>query len=655
MKKKHIISAAIIGFTLVFSACTDMLELKPLDKTSAEQLLVSEDGLNTLLAALYNAIPMEDFNYRPTRGFNDRGWQGVDHIIMTSMYTDEGMKSEGGQYSPSVGPGSYSYWQYDRIREVNLFFETIETANSNGVISDAQYLRLKSEAHFVRAYIYFGKVKRFGGVPILEKPLDEIYNSGDLDALLVERSTEKETWDFVLKECDLAIENLPAELDNTYRATKWAAYTLKSRAALYAASIAKYWNKAPLVGDAVDKKLVGGMTEADANVYYSQCISASEAIINNSGKSLHAPNPSNSEEAATNYQMMFLSPPKEEVIFSKAFLDGSQVSDQGHNYDIYYSPFQVNAGFHKSGRYSITLDLVDLYEDYSDDGTGKSAGIVTRTDGREDYYTANPNNLDVTIPFVKYDDLYEPFKNKDARLLGSVIVPGADFKGTKIIMQSGLITQSGVRGVYSEATAEGLDGATYYSYGAASPADYSGFAGMGDFDNCNFSSTGFSVRKFLAENKNVSSAERSSTTPWIDMRLAEVYLNYCEAVAESGSGNATLAGELMNALRKRAAHKDNIPFTLENVLKERRIELAFEGQRYWDMVRRRDYHTYFTAGRRKALVPMQDLREAEPKYVFVRVNWYFDEIVGGRTFQPYQYYFSIPGRDKNKLIQNPGH
>lgn len=84
---------------------------------------------------------------------------------------------------------------------------------------------------------------------------------------------------------------------------------------------------------------------------------------------------------------------------------------------------------------------------------------------------------------------------------------------------------------------------------------------------------------------SLSSRDNSITTPFIDIRLAEIYLNYAEAVVESGKGDQNKAATLLNALRHRAAHKDNIPLTLENVLKERRVELAFEGKRFWDMVR----------------------------------------------------------------------
>ncbi len=663
--KKNIISILIISLALSISGCNDFLELTPLDKISSDQLLESEDGLNTLMAAMYNSIPMEDFNFRPNEGFNQRGWSGVDYMLMTSMYTDESIKSDGGQ---AIGPGGYQFfdngndtsgsnWRvsaYKRLREVNLFFDNLEIAKSNNVIDEATYNTLKSETHFIRAYIYFGLVKRYGGVPIIEKAQDGDYSAGtDNAALFVPRSTEKDTWMFVMKECDLAIANLPDSRGNTIRATKWVAYGLKSRAALHAASLAKYWNKANLTGEAVDQKLVGGMTDADADYFYGECLTASKAIIDNSGKSLYMPDPANPAEAAVNYQNLFLTA-HNEIIFSRSYLDGSVVSGQGHNFDIYFSPAQVNPGFHKFGRFAPTLDMVDLYEDYTDNGSGKSAKIVTRTDGNEDYYTANPNNLDVNIPFKKYETLYEPFKNKDARLLASIIVPGATYKGTEIIMQGGLIGKNGnLVGVYAAGNEVGHDGKTYYSYGAESA--YSGFFGMGRSDDANYSSTGFTIRKFLAENKNVSGAERASTTPWIDMRLAEFYLNYAEATVESGKGDQTLAAQYINALRKRAAHTDEIPLTLENVLKERRVELAFEGSRYWDMVRRRDYHTFFTGGKRHALVPMMDLREQQPKYIFVRVNLYYDEQAGGRTFNPINYYFSIPGVNTNKLVQNPGH
>ena len=656
--KLRIVSALIIFFTLGTS-CNDFLDITPLDRVSPELLLDNDKGIKMLLADLYNAIPMEDFCYHPSRGFNVHGYwtSGYGLNTMLSNLTDESLKTEGS----SMGPVSFSSQfsdAYNRNRDVTLFLQSIETVRERGIIDENMYKRLFREAHFCRAYIYFGLVKRWGGIPIIEELLDDRYVPGSANEYMyIPRSSENDSWRFILRECDLAIADLPNEVSNEdgrYRASKWAAYALKSRVALHAASIAKYWDRAPLTGEAVTQKLVGGMSSADADFFYSECISASRAIIENAGKSLYMPEPKTPEEAAVNYQYLFLTEPQNEVIFSRAYLDGTKVDYQGHDYDIIFCPSQGNLGHHQYGRFSVTLDIVDSYEDYTDDGTGKSAPIITRTDGVENYYTPFADRVDVNIPFKKYDDMYEPFKNKDARLLGSVIVPGALYKGIKIVIQGGLIGKNGNVIAYAQAQEEGKDGNTYYTYGAQTSSGYSGFASLNS-QEANYTSTGFSIRKYLAEDKTLAGVPGSSYTSWIDMRLAEVYLNYAEAVAESGQGDQQLAAKYINDLRKRAGHTDVIPFSLENVLKERRVELAFEGFRFWDLFRRREYHTFFNSVRRRILVPMIDLREDTPKYIFVRSNQYHDEQAGGRTFNPINYYHSIPGVNDNRLIQNPGH
>ncbi len=567
--KKYMYIILTCCLLVSLSGCNKFLELKTLEKVDGNQLLGSEGGLNTLLASMYNAMPVEDFVYRPNQGFNMHSSMGVDRMIMTSFYTDESSRSDGGQ---GIGPWDFDYWPYDHIREVNKFFENIESAKTAGTINEAEYNHLKSEAHFVRAYIYYGLVKRFGGVPLIDKVLDGEYQPGTAnEALYVPRSTEKQAWEFVLRECDLAIEYLP-EKPSGYRASKWAAYGLKSRVALHAASIAKYWNRAPLAGEAVSQKLVG-MEPADAAFFYKECLSASEAIIDNSGKSLYMPDPATPEEAVKNFQDLFLTK-HDEIIFSKAYLDGMVTAYQGHSYDVYYSPSQGNPGFNKFGRFNPTLDIVDLFEDYTDDGKGKSARIVTRTDGNEEVSLADPRSEALSIPFKKYDNPYEPFKGKDARLLASIIVPGSQFKNNTIVIQGGMIKTDGTLLVYAEGSDTGKDGNDYYTFGAESSSGFSGFFGMGRSDDANYTSTGFSVRKYLAESKTLVGRENSSTTSWIDMRLAEIYLNYAEAAVESGSGDLTLAATLINDLRRRAGHTDKIPATLENILKERQVELA---------------------------------------------------------------------------------
>ena len=662
--KKNILSIFSLCALMGLSGCNAFLELEPLDKVSPDQLLETEGGVKALLANIYTMIPIEDFNYRPNAGFNQRGYDGVNETTNLAFLTDEATRSDGGV---GIGYEGFNYWPYGDIRQVNIFMQNVEKAKEAGTISVADADRMTGEAHFARAYMYYGLVKRYGGVPLIDKVQDDDYANGGPGAVAVPRSTELDTWKFVLNECTLAAATLPDATSGSdlYRVTKWAAYALKSRVALHAASVAKYWNLAPLAGEAVTQKLVGGMTSADADAFYKECIEASKFLIENSGKSLYKPAPATVKEAASNFQALFLNDQNEEIIFSKAYLNGTTNTNQGHSYAQFNILPQVNPGALKYGRFNPMLEIVDLFEDYTDDGTGKSAKIVTRTDGNEDAYIANFHNMNnasvvntlMSVPFVKYNDLYEPFANKDARLLASVVVPGSSYAGTEIIIQGGFIKDNNSYVAYSNESTQ-KNGTTYYALGAEGETMFSGFNNVNSGEDANWTATGFGVRKYMPEGESMSPDRLSSTTSYIDMRLAEVYLNYAEAVVENGSGfgDKELAENYLNALRRRAGHTDRISLTLESVLKERRVEMTFEGKRFWDMNRRREFHTEFSNNRiRKALVPMLDLRGAEPKYVFARVNYFGDETRGGRTFQNINYYRGIPNIATNGLVQNPGH
>jgi hypothetical protein len=659
--RKGLIYITVTTFLLGLGSCKDFLELEPLNKVSAENLLATPAGVKTLMATLYNRMPMEDFSFIPANGFNQHPGVGAaggqDGGWSLAAMSDEAIIWGPNNYNSSPASNIVGNWDYTGIRYINRFLEIIDDLKAKGDLADADYKQLYGEAYFLRAWTYFSMVKRYGGVPIIKvvQPLPT-----DIADVMVPRSTEKQTWDFVISDLDVAIDNLPdAKPSNgEYRVTKWVALALKSRVTLHAASVAKFWSKAPLTGDAVDAGLVGGMTTTDANAYYQLCIDASKQIIDNTTFSLYKPNPANKAEAAKNYQDMFesasLSNP--EVIYLKSYIDGNAASGQGHVTDYWFYPKQLTfQSSYMSSRWGTTLDAVDLYEDYTDNGTGASVPIRTRIDGVENYVIPNPKTMTGfnAANYVHYDNQLQPFLNKDVRLTASVLLPGSTFKGTLINMQGGMVRQNGSLVVYTDGNAPGPDGNTYYTFGSNNISGYSAFGALGTAQD-NYSSTGFALRKFLQDTKQPTSLGLyGSTQPWIEMRLAEIYLNYAEAVAESGLGDAALAATCLNAIRKRAAHTDNIPLSVANVLKERRVEMIFENCRYWDLIRRRDYHTRFNLTRRFSLIPMIDLSVNPPKYIFMRVHNYYDDRSAGLTFTERSYYLSIPDVAGNKLIQNP--
>lgn len=636
MKNINVVWTFTLAFCLCLSgaSCSDYLDLQPKDKITQETIFSEPEGVKLYMANLYYQLPIEDFNYSPTNGFYKMDDAGNGARI-SPMFTDEANHSEWGI---SIEEGAGDWWEagYKLNRDVNLMIEAVPSLD----ISEAEKRLILGEGAFIRAYLYYALVKRYGGVCLI--PEVQQYQNGDIESLKVSRSTEKESWDFILQACDEAIANLPPSWDGSERrATKWAAYALKSRVALHAASIAKYGSRAPLSGEAVSQGLVG-VDASYADAYYRQCIEASEALINSGAFSLYQPNPATPEEAAANYQAMFEDPNQAlcEAIFIKGYMRPGVGT--AHNYDIWYNPNQTANGWPHPGRLNPTLDLVDAYENY--DTPGVSSPVITTENGRSD----DTGGFSPSVNYRRFNAPEDIFKGKDARFFASIIYPNALWKGTQIIIQGGLVKPDG------SALIETFDsyqhrGITYYTYGSEASFSHSGFDTYGG----NMTRTGFLLRKFLQENTAVAPSWNQSTSDFVDMRYAEVLLNYAEAVVESGytADNAPAkAAKVMNDIRRRAGHTTDIPLTLENVLRERKVELAFENKRFWDLIRRREFHTEFENRKKLALMPLLDRRGEKPQYIFIRKSVSRDIPV---SFQSRSYYQAIPGIATTGIVQNP--
>lgn len=633
MKRKNIsikYAAWVLVVLLTFSCNDDFLNVSPTDKITGDALFASQEGIDAYLANLYRQIPIEDFN-TTTGAFNWSPGDANNAGAYPIIFSDDAIGSEH-QGITASGGSDYSFWtnRYVFNKEINLFKDVIQSLTS---VDEDVKRNLMGQAYFMRAYNYYFLAKVYGGVAIIPESQDIT----DIEGLYVQRSTEEATWDYVMAACDSAAMFLDEEPDPARRkATRTVALALKSRAALHAASVAKYWDRYEFTGDAVDQGLVG-MPASAADKYYQQCIDAAEEVIKSGYYSLYQANPANPDQAAENYRAMFEDPniALEEAILIKGFNEIG--SGYGSNQDNWGNPNQTRGAWPHPGRFNPSLDLIDVYESY--DNPGKSSPIVTTTDGITNDYSG----YNASRQYLQFDDPQDIFAGKDARMFGTVIVPNSLWKDTQIIIQGGYIQPDGTPVILADESIE-VDGKMYYTYGASDPALYSGFSTFG----ANMTRTGFGFKKFLSTSYVPRLGWNFSTTDWIDFRLAEVILNYAEAVVESGFGDAPLAAEGVNSLRMRAAHTTTIPLTLDNVLRERRVELVFENFRYWDLLRRREFHEIFTQRQRKALIPILDLRTM--KYIFVRAN---TPRTSPQTFNPTWYYKGIPGVGTSGITQNP--
>lgn len=651
MKHMKKIFTYILGASIVLGLAScdkifDSLE-GDLTKMSAADLTATEAGLDRLMSTLYQSMPMGAFS---------EGEKNTPNANETSG---------GSGYSGGVD-GS---WSYQYVRDINFFIQSIEEAKEKEVISQATYDQLLGEAKFIRAYYYFASVRTYGGVPIVTVPLDDQFDGEENAGLYIPRNTEKETWDFVLKELDDAIGLLSdAIVNNNYRANKWAALGLKSRVALWAASECKYWSNAAIDSkyQAVSEKLAY-MSAGDADGYYKQCIAACEAIINSGKFALYGAQPKDVAEAVANYDALFQSRQPSEWIFGRSYNNG--VATNSNGFDLKNSPNQIHGsgtGVWKFGCYGVTLDMVDQFDDYGPANSGVDGTIKTVTNGKEDYAIATPaTNVGVNaikaLDFVKYDSMDGPFKNKDARFQSYVIYPGIKFRNVDIIIQGGIWKTNGDLLIYDDSNpSEEVGGKTYYGYGAVNETYYSGFYYRGHTNDGSWYTTGFGVRKFL----NPTQAVSESQNPWYDIRYAEILLNYCEAQVETGGTNAGKSKEYLNAIRRRAAFMDQRDATLQAVLHERRVELAFENDYARTLYRRRaffnrerDLADNPLGGRKHALIPVLDLQGGTPKYIFIRANhydWDTDKRPAVASFSANSYYSGIPNYNTtNKLTPNP--
>jgi hypothetical protein len=100
--------------------------------------------------------------------------------------------------------------------------------------------------------------------------------------------------------------------------------------------------------------------------------------------------------------------------------------------------------------------------------------------------------------------------------------------------------------------------------------------------------TGYVLRKFMPDRDVPLSWQTTYTNPWPHFRLAEIYLNYAEAKFELG--NEGVAREYLSRVRARV-DMPPIPASVsgsalrQRIYRERRIELAFEGHRFFDIRR----------------------------------------------------------------------
>ena len=572
------------GLLWIATACNDGYEREPVEQFTLDYVFSKTDSAGVQARRFLNDIYLNHLDNGHNRVGNDYLDAASDDAISIDKDDPDVYLLSVGRYSANTRVESDMKWgtYYQGIRKANILVNNIDVVPFNISYKTAKgevkplNVSMKAEARFLRAYMYFELVKRYGGVPLVG---DEVYVLGD--DMELPRNTFEQCIDYIVGELDEIkddLRGLPMDDsgDFAHVPTKEACMAMKARVLLYAAS--PLFNERPIEPG---NELIG-YASYDSQRWKLAADAAKEFIEE------FGPKGSGNIDLTANFCNIFLNfygTENKELIFFYSI--GKSKTIETNN-----GPLGFSGSAQGNGRTTPTQNLVDAFP--MKDG---------KMPGKSDKYDYNMNML---------------YTNRDPRLEFTVLHNGSKWLNKILdITQGGTNNPSGAQA----------------------------------------NETGYYLRKFMCDCTGDVKDYPENMHLWPILRYAEVLLNYAEAENESLSAPSDDIYDALIALRKRAgieAGDDNLyglkkPMSKDEmrevIQNERRIEMAFEEQRYWDIRRWRLAEEIF----KKPLKGLTILNN-NGQLNYVETN------VLSATFDVKRYFYPIPYSEvikNNNMIQNP--
>lgn len=605
---------------------------------------------------LYNV-----YSYLPAPG---KSWEeGSNNSIPWILCSDEGFNSEDGaanKFSNNIFLAEntgFSRWKryYEGIRNAGIFIQRAPECKELTTIQMREYI---GEAQFLKAYFYFELMKQYGPICIvpengftLEQPIEE---------LLVSRNTWDECVDYVGNLLQEAAQNLPTERPSSDfgKPTSGAALAVRSRMLLYNAS--PLFNGNTSYANFVDKKTgVHYISQTkDESKWAIAALAAKQIIDLGKYKLTTVPRDNNTLELPKNvvsdpdfynnypngaagidhylsYADMFngaiAGSKNTEIIFAMP----------GLGIDRFCAPNKMRGW----SSYNIPQKLVDAY--YMVNGkTIEEGGDDADYPYRAEKSSSNTTFSGYTLPA----GVYGWYLNREMR-----------FYATVGFNRSYYVGSSGTNSIYRNFEAQ-------FFKGGNCTKENGGAWHTGDTRYC---MTGYLCRKFQHPEDVYGGTGNTNGTVkpkvWMDYRLAEIYMNYVEALNEL-TGAHTVADQTIsrdpaeirkyfNLIRYRAGlpgislmDADNVEKMRQLIRRERQIEFAWEGLRYFD-VRRWKIANDEENG---PITGMSVYKTEEDYYRVIQVK---ETAYAYKNFTMRKNFWPIPQTEITKninLVQNPG-
>lgn len=510
--------------------------------------------------------------------------------------------------------GGTSIWKaYQGIRIVNNVIQNLDLVPA---LTEEQKKQLLGQSYFLRAWFYFQLIKRYGGMPKLDK-LFEGDGTEDLP-----RMTYHESHDWMVSDLDKAIEMLPDEWDdnNTGRPTKLAAMAVKSMAQLYDAS--------PLMQNDLTKTEVKEYDRERAKIAAQSAYKVIDYIENSSQTQyeLMGADETDPEVQKEIYRNIFYWQPGAYTQPEYIWYNRSQNEANSYDYSRYIRSFWLPGELAKGdGNDAVsynapTQNMVDLFD--------KKVGGT--------YYPISDSRANY--------DLSDPYKNRDPRFYNNILCPGDEWGKDNNNVPQYITTY--------------VNGAMYNTTKTNKETNKR-------------TQTGYLCKKYIWPQANQwTNGYNLYRTITVYIRVAQIYLDFAEAAFEyagdakakiEGCGNLT-AEDAINKIRNRVGVTD-LPADIvsdpqkfrEAYRRERAVELMFENNRWWDVRRWMIAHELFKEPIKGIIAtptnPNADISS-------MKFTYEIDEIeTEQRIFDMRNYWYPFSLNDvaglKN-LVQNPG-
>lgn len=242
---------AAIGALCVLTASCD-LEQSPVSATNQKSVFSSEAGLQLYVNSFTNTWPSVNAVYV--------GDDVSDYLAVRGVST---------YLLPTFTPNNQGGWSWTALRNVNYFIEN----NVDPAVAEPTRNHYMGLARFARALFYYDKVKTYGAVPWIDKPIA----INDSAALFAARDPRELVMGHVLEDLNFAIANIrTVSSASRTEVTQDVARAFKSRIALFEGTFRKYHSAG----------LASGLGST-ANMWLTEAAQAAQQVVDGGRQSLN--------------------------------------------------------------------------------------------------------------------------------------------------------------------------------------------------------------------------------------------------------------------------------------------------------------------------------------------------------------------------------